>query len=248
MNIVLFSQDEISQPLPMNDVRAKHIMRILKKKEGESFAAGIEGGRAGSARITSVTDEGIDFDFTEESDGKPLYPLHIIVGFPRPIQLRRLFRDAAGLGVCEICLCGTDTGEKSYAQTALVRDGAAHELLREGSAQAKSTHVPSLSLYTSLDQVLGERFSPPDGGERIALDTVLPEISLSALLMSRRAEDLALQGVWAAIGSERGWSDRERALFKDWGFSLCSLGTRILRTETAVTAASVLIISSMGLL
>ena len=54
--------------------------------------------------------------------------------------------------------------------------------------------------------------------------------------------------VVAAIGSERGWTDRERDVLEGAGFSLCSMGTRILRTETAATVASSIILDAMGFL
>ena len=54
--------------------------------------------------------------------------------------------------------------------------------------------------------------------------------------------------VYAAIGSERGWTDKERSLFTDYGFASCSMGVRVLRTETATTVALSLILQSMGLL
>jgi RsmE family RNA methyltransferase len=53
---------------------------------------------------------------------------------------------------------------------------------------------------------------------------------------------------YAAIGSERGWTDNERSLFKEAGFAWCSMGIRVLRTETAATVAMSLILQSMGLL
>ena len=52
----------------------------------------------------------------------------------------------------------------------------------------------------------------------------------------------------AAIGSERGWTEAERDLLEQNGFSLCSMGTRILRTETAATVAASIILDSMGFL
>jgi RsmE family RNA methyltransferase len=54
--------------------------------------------------------------------------------------------------------------------------------------------------------------------------------------------------VLAAIGSERGWTDRERDLLERAGFTLCSMGSRILRTETAATVASSIILDAMGYL
>ena len=52
----------------------------------------------------------------------------------------------------------------------------------------------------------------------------------------------------AAIGSERGWTDKERELLIKNGFSLRSMGNRVLRTETAATTAVALILSKMGVI
>ena len=43
--------------------------------------------------------------------------------------------------------------------------------------------------------------------------------------------------VWCAIGPEGGFTDAEVGLFKEAGFSVASLGTWVLRVETAVPAA-----------
>ena len=141
MNICLFTPQEISMPLKLQDERAQHIIKILHKKEGETFTAGIIGGKAGIAKITSITDS-ITFTFEPLSDGKPLNNLKMIIGFPRPIQLKRLLRDIAALGVCEVHLTGTELGEKSYLQSTLVEKGNAYKMLLDGTVQAGSTHVP----------------------------------------------------------------------------------------------------------
>jgi RsmE family RNA methyltransferase len=49
-----------------------------------------------------------------------------------------------------------------------------------------------------------------------------------------------------AIGSERGWSERERDLFEAAGFLRLSLGSRALRTETACVAAAILALEKIG--
>jgi RsmE family RNA methyltransferase len=51
-----------------------------------------------------------------------------------------------------------------------------------------------------------------------------------------------------AVGSERGWSEAERELLDRAGFARLSLGSRILRTETASTAAAVLTLEKIGFL
>lgn len=253
MNICLFSPEEILNPLDIQDERAQHILKILHKKEGESFSAGIIGGQAGTAVIKKISVEEkkssdgkktfkggkIYFDFTPESDGKKLYPLKMIIGFPRPIQLKRLLRDMASLGVQEVHLTGTELGEKSYLKSDLATKGEAEKFLLDGSIQAGSTQVPKLFIHQTLKNCL-EQIDLE--GKLFALDNIEPSQSLSCALKEKPQKAIA------AIGSERGWTNSERQLFKQNGFELLSMGKRILRTETASTVAASLILDSMGVL
>ena len=254
MNICLFTHEEIKNPLPKNDERAKHIVKILHKGAGDSFDAGIIGGAAGIATITAISDSGeIFFDFEPKSAGKKLYPLTLIIGFPRPIQLRRLLRDVAGLGVQRVILCGTDLTEKSYLESNVVSDGSAYKMLLDGTAQAASTHVPVLEVVSSLDKIFKTTddtdkhrlfgFDEWEVASKIALDNRRNSSSLHDFLAHESAHSVV-----AAIGSERGWTERERDLLEEAGFTLCSMGTRILRTETAATVASSIILDAMGFL
>ena len=254
MNIVLFQRDEIGKTLPLKDERAKHIIKVLHKQTGESFEAGIINGKAGQAKILSISDDGISFDFIPLTDGKPLYSITLIVGFPRPIQLKRLFRDAAGLGASRICLCGTELGEKSYMSSNIVERGTAYSSLVDGSAQAKSTHVPELSLFPSVKECISALFNTPQDVQnnsnsadiRVMLDNVKPETTLFNFMGKSLTQSTKM--IYASIGSERGWTDNERSLFKNNGFASCSMGSRVLRTETAVTVALSLILQSMNVL
>lgn len=243
MNICLFNSEEIKNSLKKNDERAKHIIKVLHKKEGDTFDAGIIGGAAGIATITKISeDDEISFSFEPKSAGKKLYPLTLIIGFPRPIQLRRLLRDVAGLGVQKVILCGTDLTEKSYLESNVVSDGSAYQMLLDGTAQAASTHVPVLEVSKSLDELISNG-TEWELSSKIALDNRRASGSLHDFLMHEGAHS-----VIAAIGSERGWTERERDLLEKAGFSLCSMGTRVLRTETAATVASSIILDAMGFL
>ena len=244
MNICLFTPAEIKSPLPKNDERALHIIKVLHKKTGDTFDAGIIGGPDGTALIKEISSDGsIAFEFTPKGKGKPLYPLTLIVGFPRPIQLRRLLRDVAGLGVKKIILCGTELTEKSYLDSNVVSDGSAYKMLLDGTVQAASTHVPELEVEKSLFALLEKYSASWDLSSKIALDNRRPSSSLHEFLQKEGAQTYV-----AAIGSERGWTDRERDALEKAGFSLCSMGTRILRTETAATVACAIILDQTGVL
>ena len=254
MNICLFSKEEISHPLPLRDERAQHIIKVLHKKTGDTFTAGVIDGASGVARITAIDDNGISFDFTGSGDGKPLTQLEMIIGFPRPIQLKRLLRDIAALGVGRVHLTGTDLGEKSYMQSNLVERGSAYQMLLDGTVQAGSTHVPELCLYKTLDECLeavtaGEDGTAASAGVLLALDNINPSARLADAVKQAGASG-TVEGsrVIAAIGSERGWTDRERRLLETKGFVRCGMGERIMRTETAATVAGSIILSELGII
>jgi RsmE family RNA methyltransferase len=184
------------------------------------------------------------------------------VGFPRPIQLRRLLRDCASLGLEAVDLMGTELGEKSYRDTNLIQDGGAKAALLEGAVQGRDTRLPHLGVYPALADWLKARpwtrsvspdtasaeaagaaaDSPESAPLLLAADNVRPAGSFSAL------EPAGASLAVLAIGAERGWSGREREMLEEAGFTRLSLGSRALRTETACTAAAVLVMSKMGLL
>lgn len=246
MNICLFTQEEYEAGcLPINDERAQHIVKILHKQKGDYFDAGLIGGMAGTALITAISEQdGIHFSFCPQTDGKALFPLTMIIGFPRPIQLKRLLRDMAGLGVRAVHLTGTELGEKSYMQSTLVERGAAYKMLLDGTMQAKSTHIPELHVHHNLTECLDSLQMA--GSFCAALDNVRPQSSLARYIANY--PQIKNSFAYAAIGSERGWTDKERALLTDCGFTLCSMGKRVLRTESAATVAAAVILNSMGYL
>lgn len=248
MNICLFKQEELNKPLSVKDERGEHIIKILHKKEGDTFSAGVINGMAGTATIKKIENGEITFDFKPESEGKNLYPLKMIIGFPRPIQLKRLLRDIAALGVQEVHLTGTELGEKSYMQSNLVEHGTAYQMLLDGTVQAASTHVPDLFLHKTLKECLESVISEKElcnnaKNLKLCLDNINPTGSLFSVLQEQ-TEKPAL--VVAAIGSERGWTQKEREMLESAGYLRVGMGPRVMRTETAATVSASIISACMG--
>ncbi|MDR2759010.1 MAG: RsmE family RNA methyltransferase [Spirochaetaceae bacterium] len=258
MNIILFEDHEIGRPLPRRDPRTLHLLKVLRKKPGDTFDAGVLGGNRGRGRIEAQQPDGSLLFSLDLGEPPPVrVSIRVAVGFPRPIQLRRLLRDLSNLGIEAADLLGTDLGEKSYRDTKLLADGGARAALVEGAVQARDTGLPRLSVYPSLEAWLAEKpwtFSSaqgpaipqgpgtqpsPPGPLLVAADNVRPEGSLARFPAGSRAFVLA-------IGPERGWSDRERKFFEAAGFTRLSLGNRALRTETACTAAVILAMEKLG--
>ena len=262
MNIILFKASEIGKPLARRDERTIHLLKVLHKKAGDSFEAGILGGSLGLGRIESIRLDGsviYSLDLREEPPER--FPIRVAVGFPRPIQIKRLLRDLSNLGLEAVDLIGTELGEKSYRDTKLFSSGGAEAALIEGAVQARDTIIPVLSVYNTMEDWLAERTwdkprERPLPGKKsqvniysissrfpylVALDNVRPEGALS--LLSAYGRSIVL-----AVGPERGWSDRERDELKKAGFIRLSMGSRAMRTETACVASAVLALEKIGAL
>ncbi len=226
--------------IPIKDPRAVHILRILKLKEGDDFRCGLVNGPSGVCSITAVDGDGISFRWRKTAERKSLYPLTLIAGYTRPVSSKRILREAASLGVERIIFAGTDTGEKSYRLSNLWKTGEYRRYLVDGAQQAGETAIPEILFFTDIKRVL-EAIPPETEADFLFLDNKYPVKALSSYTPE-------YSGVFLAIGSERGWSDRERRLFEESGFISMSLGSRILRTETACSAGTAVALSRMGCL
>jgi len=256
VNIILFDPAEIGRPLARRDERTLHLLKVLHKKTGDTFEAGVLGGNKGLGQIDSIRLDGsIVYSLDLREEPPPRYPIRIAVGFPRPIQIRRLLRDLSNMGLEAVDLIGTELGEKSYRDTKLLVDGGAQAALIEGAVQARDTCIPVLSAHPDLKEWLYERpwekASPKQTWSAysvvskspilIAMDNIRPEGSLA--LLSALGQSMVL-----AVGCERGWSDAERDELEKAGFLRLSMGERPLRTETACIAAAVLAMEKIGAL
>ena len=261
MNIVLLRQGELSAEtfsFSKTDERFLHIKKVLKLDVGSTFKAGLINGQKGTAEITSFSDEGLSARFTvsENVDGintdSMLPPIKLILGFPRPIQLRRILRDVAGLGIEALYLTGTELGEKSYLQADIAAETEIERLLIDGCSQAGDTHIPKVYRAYSVRHFF-DRYEDdirPDH-LRAVLDVPFQieqgdTLCVPAMYPLPQLQWDGRQTLWLAVGNERGWSLNERLLFAKKQFTAYTMGRRILRTETAVTSAVAVCLANSG--
>ncbi|MBN2655494.1 MAG: RsmE family RNA methyltransferase [Spirochaetales bacterium] len=236
MNLILFENDEIQQPLPSGDFRYQHIRKILKLGEGDSFDSGIINGPGGRSQIVKLDDNAMTLSFEELWTSQPLYPVTLIIGVPRPPTARRLLKDLTSAGVDRLWFTGTELGEKSYLTSKIWQDEKYRDHLLEGAQQGGSTLLPEVRRFHTLNRCIEAL-----GGDenRAALDN-----NESVMSVSRFRQDKGR--IVLAIGSERGWTGGERELLKASDFTLLSMGTRVLRTETACAMATGFALAAMG--
>lgn len=241
--MLILHPDELARGIPSNDRRAVHIRRILSKGPGDELKAGILSGPIGVATIVSDSDGSMRFSFRKDGESAPPFAVDLVLGAPRPIQANRLLKELCSLGIRRILFCGSELGEKSYLESDLYRGKDFRAALMEGAEQSGNTHVPETSVDWTLARALERLREPGKGPDAIALDPRRAKGPIGSWRPSRPGASIAL-----AIGSERGWTDRELELLDSEGFSRYSLGDRVLKTETAATVAVAAVLALSGLM
>jgi RsmE family RNA methyltransferase len=237
LNLVLFDHAEIDQPLPLGDRRARHILEVLRRQLGDAFDAGVIDGPRGKGALTAVGADAITFSFQATTPPAAPEPIALIVGLPRPQTARDILRDATTLGAGALHFVRTEKGEGNYAQSTLWSSGEWRRHVIAGAEQAFATRVPAVSHGGTLAEAVALL---PAGTIRVALDNYEAAGPLSEVVLPRGAH------VTLAIGGERGWSATERDWLRAQGFTLAHLGARVLRSETAVTAALAIARARLG--
>jgi len=250
LNLILFDEKEIGHALELDDVRAVHILKVLKRREGEEFDAGIINGPKGKGRLLKIEEHIMRLDFDLDEQPADLYPLTLIIGLTRPQIARRILREATILGICGIEFIATDRGEKSYPRSRLWTNREYEGYLIEGAQQAFTTRLPTVRLFGSLKESLStHQESLSTHEDRIACDRIACDrIALDNYEASTPLREIAPIALTCllAVGSERGWSKDERLLLKEHEFTLAGLGNRVLSTETACVSGISLILAKQG--
>lgn len=229
MNLLLFTAaDRLDERhIRVADRRLRHLQQVLGAAPGDELRVGELGGLIGSGRILDITEQQatLSLDLSEAPPTK--LPLCLVMALPRPKMLRRIIRSVAELGVAELHLIHSYRVEKSYWQTPALEENAIHDYLLQGLEQARDTVLPSVSCH--------RRFKP-------FVEDTLPAMAGPRQALLAHPGDYPpcprgqLQDTLLVIGPEGGFIPYEVEKLASAGCQPVSLGPRILRVETALTA------------
>ncbi len=243
MNLILFEEKRDRYVLARDDARRVHIVEVLGMKPGERIYIGAVNGPRALARIVNDAErEGMVLEPEWEAQSCEALPVTVLCGLPRPQTARRVLFEAACQGVRALWFFGAGKGEASYGESKLWSRDEWQRHLRQGAEQAFSTTIPEVMHFRDLDDCLKRSETCSEGLQRVALDVYEATGVLSGSLD-------ASSGEWVvALGAERGWSASERDALRAGGFALAHLGERVLKVETALTAALSILRAKLGLM
>ena len=229
MNLILLEDRDFISPdrVRLQDDRCRHIIRVLGAKPGDILVCGRKNAKMGTGLIVSMDRQSIEMELRLDQNPPEPLPLILVLALPRPKMLKRILQNIASLGVKDIFLINSRRVEKSFWGSGVLSESDIQRHLDLGLCQARDTLVPRVHL---------KRFFSPFVKEE------LPELSINKkrILAHPKAQSFCPVGLNSdtvlVIGPEGGFIDLEVRTLVDKGFEPMTMGARILRVETAVTA------------
>ncbi len=229
MNLLLLDEKDFRGPacVSITGRRFMHVKKVIRAQVGTSLACGLINGKMGKGEVTDFNKNGFRMHISLTQEPPAAIPLTLVLALPRPKMLKRILQSAASLGVKEIYLINSWRVEKSFWQSDLLEMEKLERHLRLGLEQAKDTMMPKLCLERYFTSFVKKDLAKMGKGKTCIL--AHPKTSQVCPVGVNKETILV-------IGPEGGFIDLEVDTLATAGFSPFSMGPRILRVETAVTA------------
>jgi 16S rRNA (uracil1498-N3)-methyltransferase len=206
---------------------AAHLSRILRAQVGQEFEVAC-GDVVRRAVVVNVGDDRVEFELGEKIAASAAAPITLLLAVFKFDRMEWAIEKCTELNVTSIVPVIARRTEKHLAQAAEKRVERWRRIAREASEQARRTVSTEIGDPVKLSDALQAA-----ADLRIVLAEAEHETHLGEILRAHDgASSLAL-----AIGPEGGWTPDELQRFEHEGWVSASLGTTILRAETAAIAA-----------
>jgi len=242
MNLILIDPQEVRADgrVRLDDQRAAHARDVLRASPGKILRVGLLNGPLGKGTVERKTTDSVTLYCEWETDAPLRPPVDLLLAMPRPKVLKRLWAQLAALGIGRIILINAKKVERFYFDTHVLKPAFYTKRLIEGLQQARDTRLPDVTVVKQLKPFLEDEMNAlfPKSEKRIIADPSGPR-TVSQCLHS------APKRACLAVGPEGGWTSYELKLFEKHGFEAFSVGSRILRTDTACIALISLLAESL---
>ena len=241
MNLVLFEPDEQRQgTVVLTGRRADHIRNILRPALGDTLRVGEINGAVGRGVVEKINESSVVLAVDLDCDPPPLPAIELILALPRPIMLQRILKQATTLGVRRFHLIRSRRVEKSFFHSPILGPEKMRSLLTEGLEQAMDTRLPEVRVYHRFKPFVEDVLPTLDGygllAHPAATDSLPVMLKNSDINYFGSNREKGKNQILLAVGPEGGFSDYECRQFLRQGFTMLTMGPRILHVDTAVVA------------
>ncbi len=221
-----FIADEVSPDrAALTGSHAVHLSRVLRARVGQEFDIAT-GEQVRKGRILSVTDDRVEFELGEAVETASIRPVTVALAIFKFDRLEWSIEKCTELGATRIVPIIARRTDAHLAIAAGKRIERWRRIALEASEQSRRNAAPEIADPVKLKAYIGTE----SAASRILLAENEQQVQLRDLCSG--SEEVAI-----AIGPEGGWTSEEVQLFVAAGWKPASLGSTILRAETAAIAA-----------
>jgi 16S rRNA (uracil1498-N3)-methyltransferase len=212
---------------------AEHLSRVLRARIGQEFDI-TAGNKVHRGQITAITPDRVEFELGAEIS-TPI-PVHVtlVISIFKFDRMEWAIEKCTELGVARIVPTIARRTEAHLASAAARRVERWRRIALQSAEQSRRTSPPEISPPLKLKDVV-----VLPGSLRILLSESEAETKLKDVLHPSNG------AVVLALGPEGGWTDEELQLFQEAGWISASLGSSILRAETAAIVSLALTLSEL---
>jgi 16S rRNA (uracil1498-N3)-methyltransferase len=214
---------------------AHHLTRVLRARIGQEFDVSAQG-VVRRARISAISNDRVEFELGKEIPAGTTLRLTLALAIFKFDRMEWAIEKCTELGAtCIIPLIAHRT-DTHLAAAAPKRRERWQRIVREASEQSRRVAIPEISSPSAVKDV-----AALPGQTRILLAESEPQFRLKDALDNHSDPgDLIL-----ATGPEGGWTKEEEKLFQYAGWISASLGSTVLRAETAAIAATAIVVAEL---
>jgi 16S rRNA (uracil1498-N3)-methyltransferase len=215
---------------------ADHLTRVLRARIGQEFdiAAGPVIRRG---RITEIADGRVDFELGDEIPAATATNLTLLLSIFRFDRMEWAFEKCTELGVSRIVPVIARRTDAHLGSAAIKRVERWRKIVLQAAEQSRRASPPEIADPMKLKEAAGCAAS---------LKLLLAESENQSTLTDALSANTDDSTIALAVGPEGGWTDDELHLFQQNGWISATLGTTILRAETAAIAATAICISELN--
>ncbi len=214
---------------------ADHLARVLRARVGQEFdiATGVAVRRG---RITTIENDRVEFELGEDIPSVASLRVTLALAIFKFDRMEWAIEKCTELGAACIVPVITRRTDAHLAAAATKRLNRWQRIARQASEQSRHAGPPDITSPIKVKEAV-----TLPGSSRILLAASSHEVLLKDALPSPTAgSDVVL-----AVGPEGGWTESEAELFQQAGWIAASLGSTILRAETAAIAAMAVLASEL---
>lgn len=209
-----------------------HITRVMRMKEGDELICVTKDAKAFYTIITKITPDYVEVQTKGEVQINRELPIQITVvsGIPKGDKLELVVQKGTELGASKFIPLKADrsiskwNNKKSQRQTERLR-----KIAKEAAEQSSRLVIPEVAEQVTLAELIN--ISEDYDKKIVAFEETATRSN--AELVETFSNAIPGEKLLCVFGPEGGLSNKEIATLTENDFVACSLGPRILRTETA---------------